>query len=120
MSNYHILDGRPDGNAIQVVYHLPVLAGDNAVGVTWRNALVMWKQRNTTSILDASLLSAGEQDDLDAGALYEHQEEFNTQPDITLLEKRDALDARFGALSETLIVQLQARLEFYGLSRDVP
>ena len=120
MANYHILSGKPDGNQLRVVFHLPVPDTNNAVGVGYQAALLMHLGGAQDSIVPASLLGANEQASLTSGALYEHVWQFGTQPETTLLEKRDILDARYTAFASGIIAALQARLEFYGYNRDVP
>ena len=120
MANYHILAGRPDGNQLRVAFHLPVPSGDNAVGISYQNALALHLGGEHISAVPASLLSAGEQTALNAGGLYEHIWQFDTRPEMTLLEKREALDARYTDFASAIISQLQDRLEYYGYGRDVP
>ena len=119
MSDYHILAGRPDGNQLRVVFHLPVPDESNAVGVNYRVALAMHKGSQQPSIVPASLLGADEQTALDDGVLYELVWAFDTNPEMTLLDKRDALDAKYADLASSVISQLQTRLGYYGYSRDV-
>lgn len=119
MANYHILSSRADGNQLRVVFHLPVPDTNNAVGVNYRAALIMWLGGAQNSALPVALLGAGEQTDLTSGALYEHDWRFNTYPGMTLLEKRDVLDARYTTFAAAVIAGLQAQLEYYGYDRDV-
>lgn len=120
MADYHILDNRPDGNELRVVFHLPVPDADNDGGLNYRTALVQYLGDEQTSILSATLLGAGEQDLLNTGALYEHVWRQATNPNLTLTQKRDALDAQYTQFASAVITQLQARLQFWGYSRDVP
>ena len=121
MSNYHILSGRPDGNQLQVVFHIPIPDVVNAVGTGYREALVMSRGGDSTkSSVPTSLLGIDEQAMLDAGELYEHTWQFDTQPGMSLLNKRDLLDTMFIQFSSMIVTQIRARLEYYGYSRDVP
>lgn len=120
MANYHILNGKSDGNQLRVVFHLSMPDTNNAVGVGYQAALLMHLGGVQDSVVPASLLGANEQNDLTSGALYEHVWQFSTQPEMTLLEKQDIMDARYTAFASGVIAALQARLEFYGYSRDVP
>ena len=120
MANYHILNGRADGNQLRVVFHLPVPDTINAVETGYRAALLAYLGSGSIqSAVPDFLLGVGEQDALDAGQLYEHVWMYNTRPGATLSQKRDELDAKFTQLSSVIIAQLQPRLEFYGYSRDV-
>ena len=118
MSNYHILAGQPDGNQLRVVFHVPVPGTSNVAGISFRDALAMYAQ--PMSCMPASLLGAGEQEAIDAGALCEVVWEFHTNPEMTLLDKRDIMDAKYTDLVSSVIAQLEERLEYYGYSRDVP
>lgn len=118
MSNYHILDGRSDGNYFTVVFHLPVPEGDNAVGFAWRDAVAAQLGLEWTSAVPHILTA--EETQLLAGELYEHVWGYDTYPGIGLAEKRDELDAKFISFSTGIITRLQNRFKFYGLDRDVP
>jgi len=120
MSDYHILDNRPDGNQLRVVFHLPVPNENNAVGLNKRTALIEYLGGPQVSVLPESRLGAGEADALAAGELYELVWQYDTNPGETLLNKRDALDAKFTSFSNGVIAQLEVRLDFWGYGRDVP
>lgn len=117
MSNYHILEGRSDGNHFTVVYHLPVPDIDNAVGFNYREAV-----RGQLGVDWASTvphITIGEKTQILAGELYEHSWGYDTQPGMSLVEKREELDAKFTTFSVGIIAQLEARYEFYGFDRDI-
>ena len=121
MANYHILSGRPDGNQLTVVFHLPVPDENNAVGLNYRTALMHHQGGGSIqSAVPDDLLGDGEQAALDSGALYELVWQYNTRPGDSLLDKRNELDARFTQLSSAVAGQIEAQLEFYGYGRDVP
>lgn len=113
MSNYHILEGRPDGNQFRVVFHLPVPDDTNAVGFNYRSAVAA--QIGPLWVSAVPHITTAEGDQVRAGELYELIWRYNTHPGIPLLDKRDELDAKFLAFSDP--AHLQARLEFYGFDR---
>lgn len=117
MSNYHILEGREDGNYFTVVFHLPVPDTINPVGFNYRTAIaaqlgIDWKSA-------VPHVSVPEETQLLAGELYEHRWGYDTQPGTTLIGKRDELDALFIIFSSSILAQLEARFEFYGFDRDI-
>lgn len=120
MSNYHILAGRPDGNQLRVVFHLSVPDEVNSVGTNYHAALAMHLGGEQLSAVPASLLGAGEQTALNNGELYEVVWAFDTNPEMTLLDKRDILDAKYMDFASGIISQLQIQLGYYGYGRDVP
>lgn len=118
MSDYHILNGLPDGNQYQIVFHLPVPDTTNDVGVNYRVALIQYLGGDQPS--QVPFITSGEQTQLDAGELYEHSWEYHTNPSENLIAKRDYLDGRFTAFSSSVVTQLQTRLGYWGYNRDVP
>jgi len=118
MANYHILDGRADGNYYTVVFHLPVPNITNAVGFNYR--AVMAAQLSAEWISAVPHITTTEDAQIKAGELYELSWGYDTHPGISLAEKRDELDARFATFSIGVIAQIEARFEFYGFDRDVP
>jgi len=117
MANYHILNGRPDGNQYRVVFHLPVPDTTNNVGVNYRTALTQWLGETTSQV---PFIQSAEQVQLDNGELYEHSWDYDTHDGVSLSEKQAELDAKFTALSTVVVNQLQVRLGYWGYNRDVP
>lgn len=120
MADYHILDGSADGNNYRIIFHIPVPDEDNEAGINLRTALSETFGGDMVSAVPANRLGAGEQDALNSGELYEHSYSYNTNPDVTLLQKRDELDAKFSSFSTSIPNELQKRLAYWGYGRDVP
>jgi hypothetical protein len=117
MSNYHILDGRMDGNRFRVIFHIPVPDEDNDALVNLRVALVQLLDSTVSSV---PFITGAEQTQLDNGELYEYTWQYDTHPGLTLTQKRDALDTKFAEFSTSVVSQIRARLKYWGYGRDVP
>ena len=117
MSDYHILQGRPDGNYFTVVFHLPVPDTQNSAGFSYRQAIAAQVDPDWKSVVPH--IDPAEEAAILAGELHEHAWGYDTHPGISLLAKRAELDAKFTSFSTAVIGQLEARFEFYGFDRDV-
>ncbi len=118
MSDYHILAADRYGNSFQVVMHFPVPDVENEVGTNYRTAIVEYQGG---APIESVLPNPGtEQAQLDAGELYEQQYTFNSNPNETLAEKRDRLDAMFNDNRGDVQDDLEKILGYWGYSRDVP
>jgi len=119
MSDYHILDGQPNGNRYRVVMHFSVPDVNNEVGVNYRTALLQRLGGSQPS--QVPFIEVAEQTQLDAGELLEYiVPDFTTHPGETLLQKQDRLDSLYSTRQTQIQENLQARLEYWGFSRDVP
>jgi hypothetical protein len=120
MSDYHILSSDQYGNALQVIFHIPVPDVTNTVGNSYRTALVEYQ--DGADLIESAYVSISPQElaQLKSGELYEHTLTFNSNPGQTLLQKRDTLDALYAQSVTQIQQQLQTRLAFWGYSRDVP
>ena len=119
MSNYHILGCDDAANAYTVIFHLSVTSASNNAGVNYRDAIVAYQGGSPINSA-VPHISASEQADLDSGILFEVSEKFNSNPNQTLVNKRDALDARFSALQSEYNQDFQDILGYWGYDRDVP
>ena len=120
MSNYHILAADEYGNQYRVMMHFPVADQANEVGVNYRNAIVEWQGGTENISSEVIFISGAELTQLQAGELYERGYPFNSNPNETLIEKRDKLDAMYTeklADEQDKIVKV---LGYWGYSRDVP
>lgn len=122
MSNYHVLTGRPDGNAYSVVFHIPIPSANNRVGVNYRTALVNSGLGGVTSLVEGSgpgQIATAEKTQVLAGELFEVVEEFHTQPGETAAQLQARVDARYTALVAQTQAALQGRLAYFGHARNV-
>ena len=118
MSNYHIIQADTQGNRFTVVMHIPIPNQTNEVGVNYRTAVVEYQGGAPISSVLPSIGS--EQTQLDAGELVERVYPFYSNPNETLLQKRDRLDTMFGEKVTEVQGELQKVLSYWGYSRDVP
>jgi len=119
MSDYHILSSRPDGNALTVVMHFAVPDINNEVGVNYRVALLESMEGTPTS--QVPFIDPAELAQIEAGEIFEWalQPMFSTHPGETLINKRDRMDALWASECTKQQQRLQAKLQFWGYSRDV-
>lgn len=118
MADYHILAADAQGNRFLVVMHFPVADQTNDAGVNYRTAIVEWQGG---APITSRLANPGtEQAQLDAGELYEQEYSFYSNPNETLTEKRDRLDAMYAANLADVQADLSKVLSFWGYSREVP
>lgn len=120
MSDYHILDGRADGNNYWVIFHIPVPDEFTEAGINLRTALSETFGGSMISAVPTNRLGAGEQDALDNGSLYEHPWGYDTHPGLTIIQKRNELDVKFNQFLVSIPNVLRKRLAYWGYGRDVP
>ena len=118
MADYILLESADKQNRVRVVVHTAVPNSNNAVGVKWRDALVGWVG-DTTSSVPVSMLPAGVQADLDAGAVYEWPGSVFFSADISNAAKLAALDTWVTDNEADEFTRLQSILEFYGKTGSV-
>jgi hypothetical protein len=122
MASYHVLTGRPDGNAYSVVFHIPIPSVNNRVGVNYRTALVNSGLGGTTSLVEgnaAGQITTAEKASIASGALYEYVEEFATNPGETAAQIQARIDARYTALVTQIQADFSGRLAYFGHTRTV-
>jgi hypothetical protein len=115
MSDYHIEEADRQANTFSVVMHIPIPEQDNAVGVSYRDALVAYLGGADAITSDYS----GEEAQLKAGALFEQRVVFYSNPQQDLPDKRGAIDALYVEAVSKVQQQMQNRLAYWGYSRDV-
>jgi hypothetical protein len=122
MSNYHILQADQYGNAYRVAFHVPVLAQDNEVGYAYQVAIVEWQTNPSAPLVQSAVpfIEGTELTQLQAGALYEVVESYNSNPNENLAKKRADLDARYATVVTGAQNKLTKVLGYWGYSRDVP
>ena len=103
---------------MRVVAHIPVPDVTNDVGVNYRTALI--QMLGGEQISSVPFITQAEQDDLNAGALYEYGATFHTHPGEALPDKRARLDALWEQARVEIQAQLAYRLSYWGYSRNVP
>lgn len=121
MSDYHVLEGSEDGNRYRIVFHIPVPSVPNRVGVNYRAALV--SLTGGVSILPEGngigQITTAELALIASGAIYEHVELFNTNPNENAAQIQARLDAYYSELVTKIQTDLSGKLSYYGYTRDV-
>ena len=124
MADYILLESADKQNQVRVVVHTAVPNSNNAVGVKWRDAVVAWIEsqipgQGTTSVVPVSMLPAGVQADLDAGAVYEWEGTVLFSAKLSNAAKLAAIEMWVLAGDNAEFTQLQSILEFYGKAGTV-
>ena len=120
MSDYHIREVAADKKTINVVFHLPIPATNNAVGVPWRTALVA--HLGGADAITSVLLDIGGADltALKDGSLYEQVLTIRfSSTTLTDAERLAEIIARYSAELTEVHSNLQATLDYYGRVGDV-
>ena len=120
MSDYHIREVAADKKTINVVFHLPVPATNNVVGVAWRTALVA--QQGGADAITSVLLDIAAEDltALKAGELYERVLTMRfSSITLTNAERLAEVAAKYSLELSEVQSNLQATLDYYGKVGDV-
>ncbi len=120
MSQWHARDGVPDGNAYNVLFHVPIPSANNRVGVNYRVALVGSGIGGTTVMVEGNgtgLITTAEKTSITNGSLLEVAETIHTHPGETAVALTTRINARYAALAEvngSFLLNLRRRLEYWG------
>src|SRR5262245_64243657 len=116
-------DGIADGNTYEVIFHIPVPAGNNRAGVAYPVALIGSGRGGTTVMKEGTgqgEITAAEKAQIESGTIYEVTEPFATNPGEAMNVARNRIDARFNQLLIEVPAKLQNALAYWGYDRDVP
>lgn len=116
MADYYTLQMADKQDEISVAFHVVLPDTTNFVSFSYRTAL---SQYLTDTVSRVPYLVQTEQDKLDSGELIEIVETVKFDGNLTLVQKRDIIDARHATLSSEQITKYQNILEFWGLGRDI-
>ena len=120
MSDYHILSSDEYANRYSVVFHIPVPDQVNNASYSYRTAIVEWQGGTENIASQVPFITGTELTQLQAGEVYEVQRPFNSNPNETLVQKRDRLDAMFATITTEVQANFQDILGYWGYSRDIP
>jgi hypothetical protein len=102
---------KTDNGTVDVIFHIPVQAGANRIGITWVECVKNCPDFPKTS-------QALQKDDLPAiknGEIIEHREAFTfSSPDLTDAQKLEELQVRFNELEIQVNESLQKILKYFG------
>jgi hypothetical protein len=99
-----------------VVFHIPIPVEDNSAGKPLRGAV----SESTGGTSQVPWIDAGELAQLGNGELYEHSETVGFLAADSNVQKQAKIDARFTALSTSVLNRARATLKFWGLNRNLP
>ena len=116
MSNYHVKSITPNGRKASVVFHIPIPVENNGAGRALRDAVSEFKGGTS----QVPWIDPAELTQLGNGELYEHSETVGFLAADSNAQKQAKIDARFTALSTSVLDKARATLKFWGLNRDLP
>lgn len=120
MSDYHILAADKYANSYSVVFHVPVPDAVNQVSYNYRTAIVEWQGGATEITSQVPFIDGAELTQLQSGEVYEVGRKFHSNPNETLVQKRDRLDVIFGEIVTETQADFQDVLGYWGYERDIP
>lgn len=120
MSNYHITDLSPKEDKVKVIFHIPIPDENNSAGVNLRTALAQYISNAGITASAVPWDVSSEETQILNGMLYEHSETVYVDANLTLVQKRNIIDARYTVLTTQAVSKIQSILKYWGLNRDVP
>jgi len=124
MSNYHIVETTNNGDAVHVVFHVPVPDELNEVGHSIRDAIAEDPRFNDNEGMRKSSrvpwIDPAEQIQLNQGNLFEHHVLFITNASIPFSTKQDQMDIMYTNLAISLIDEIRLYYAYWRFARDVP
>lgn len=120
MSDYHILNTDIKLKTVSCVFHMPIPATNNVVGVSWQDALVLslGGADEITSVLTD--ITPSELSAMKAGSIYENVVNVRfSSIDLTNTERLAEVEAAYTAAETNILAEKQVTLNFYGKSGDV-
>lgn len=120
MSDYHIRSTDLRLKTVSTVFHIPIPATNNAVGVGWRAALVLslGGADAITSVL--SDITTEELNAMKAGSIYENVATVRfSSLDLTNAQRLAEVETAFTAAETDILAEKQITLNFYGKNGDV-
>lgn len=121
--HWHARTSDRQGNAVTIVYHIPIPTVNNRASLSYRAALVGSGIGGTTSMTPGTAqgqITASELAQIQSGELYEYVEEFYTSPGEAATALRNRVDARYTELLGIVPARLLLQLTYWGFDRIVP
>ena len=123
MSDIHVLTGRH--RTWQLVMHIAVPDQNNAIGISYRSALVESGLGGTTQLLDGDgtngTISAAEKVLIEAGEVLECSADYVLESGGTSNAQLLAtLDEFYTTRKPSILGNFQEQLRYYGFTRNVP
>lgn len=120
MSDYHILNTDIKLKTVSCVFHIPIPATNNAVGVSWRDALVLLL--GGADAIDSVLtdITPAELSAMKAGSIYERTETVRfSSLNLTNAQRLAEVEAKYTEAETDILTEKQTTLNFYGKAGDV-
>ena len=107
---------------INVIFHISVPDSDNAAGRNFRDVVKAHAEVEQGGTISSQypFIQSAELTQLQNGELYEYPERVRFDANLTIIQKRNIIDARYTALASSMGAKLEKWFEFYGSDRDVP
>ena len=115
MSDYHVLEMSVKQQWVNVVFHIPIANENNNAGVNYRTAVANAYVDLQVPWIDGEV----EHTQIINGEIYEYENKVEFNAGLTILQKRDIIDAKFTLLSASIQNKINKRFTLWGLNRDV-
>ncbi len=120
MSDYHVRDTDIKLKTANTVFHIPIPATNNAVGVTWQAALVLSLGGADAISSVLTDITPTEESAMKAGSIFEQVTTVRfSSVDLTNAERLAEIETAFTAAETDTLAEKQITLNFYGKSGDV-
>lgn len=120
MSDYHILTTDLRLKTVSTVFHVPIPATNNAVGVSWRAALVLSLGGADAISSVLTDITPEELNALKAGEIFEDVATVGfSSVNLTNAQRLAQVETAYTAASSDVLAEKQITLNFYGKSGDV-
>ena len=120
MSQWHARDGVEEGDAYNIIFHIPIPSANNRVAVNYQAAIVGSGIGGTTAMTEGSSagqITTAEKASITSGSILEVAETFNTNLTENASELAARVNARYAELSDPtkeFMVNLKRRLDYWG------
>jgi hypothetical protein len=121
MSNYHIREITEDFKTVNIVFHIPIPVGNNAIGLPWRDVLVRYLggAANIHSVLP-EVVNTQEETDMKAGIIFEKLITTRfTSTNLTDVQRLVQVEAAFTATKAEELAAKQIQLKYFGKEGSV-
>ena len=121
MSNYHILESSNKQNKVDVIFHIAVPNENNSVSVNLQTAVKQRQGLNETvsNVPWLQIENPTEYTAIENGEIYEIRQAVEFNANLTIVQKRNKIDARYTTLANSVPNIIRNKFEFWGLDREV-
>lgn len=120
MSNYHIRETDLKLKTVNTVFHIPIPATNNAVGVSWQAALALSLGGAVAISSVLTDITPEEESDMKAGSIFEISTTMRfSSLDLTDAQRLGEIESAYTEAQTNILIEKQITLNFYGKSGDV-